>query len=342
MKAAVWTDIGKVEVKEVPKPEVKPGWVILKITAAGLCATDIHHIMGKISLTKPPHILGHEMAGVIHEIGEGVEGWKLGERCTVDTMIGCKTCKYCVSGHTEFCCNGGEIGYAPYNGAYSEYVAVPAENLHRIPDGVTDEEAAIIESCVCPAGSMLAHPVQPGETVLVQGAGPAGLAYIQLAKIQGAKKVILSARKSYRTDIAMTVGADVHIDPTKEDVLARVLEETDGYGVDVSIDAAGFSATVDLAVKAACGGGRVILYGIPADTDKTDFPVTDIIIKQLSVFGACSSPDAWEPMLKWSDEGKFNLGALVSASYRIEDINQAIDDIENRRNNIVKAVISFK
>ena len=209
-------------------------------------------------------------------------------------------------------------------------------------EGVTDEEAAIIESCVCPAGSMLAHPVQPGETVLVQGAGPAGLAYIQLAKIQGAKKVILSARKSYRTDIAMTVGADVHIDPTKEDVLARVLEETDGYGVDVSIDAAGFSATVDLAVKAACGGGRVILYGIPADTDKTDFPVTDIIIKQLSVFGACSSPDAWEPMLKWSDEGKFNLGALVSASYRIEDINQAIDDIENRRNNIVKAVISFK
>lgn len=342
MKAAVWTDIGKVEVRDVDRPEVKPGWVILKITAAGLCATDIHHIMGKISLTKPPHILGHEMAGVICEIGEGVTGWQLGDRCTVDTMIGCETCKYCKEGNSEFCCNGGEIGYAPYNGAYAEYVAVPAPNLHKLPDNVTDEEAAIIESCVCPCGSMLAHPVKPGETVLVQGAGPAGLAYIQLAKIQGAKKVILSCRKSYRSDLALTLGADVHIDPTKEDLLARVHEETDGYGVDVSIDAAGFGTTVDMAVKCACGGGRVILYGIPSDDDKVDFPVTDIIIKQLSIFGACSSPKAWEPMLKWTSEGKFNLKAMVSAAYRIEDINQAIDDIENRRNNIIKAVLSFK
>lgn len=340
MRAAVWVDINKVELRDVKRPVPKAGEVLVRVEAVGICATELHMISGGLKLASPPCILGHEISGTVIETGEGVSEKNLGRRIVVDTIIACHECPQCLSGHPEHCVFAAEIGYPPYDGGYGEFVALPEYCLHDIPESISFEEGAIIESVICPAASLFKHPVVPGETVFIQGGGVAGLSYLQLAKAAGAGKVIISARGA-RIETARSLGADVIIDAKSEDVAARVLEETNGAGADLSIDAAGTTSSIPLAISAVRAGGRVILYGIPSDDDVIQFPVLDIIVKQLSVYGACGSPSAWDPLIKMIADGKIDLKPFVTNVFPIEDVEEAIRTVRERRGGAIKAVLKF-
>lgn len=218
MRAAVWTELNKIEVMDVERPSLGPNEVQIKVHATGMCITDLHVYTGQFAYGKPPHVLGHEIAGEICEVANPEHGYLLGTRVTVEISVGCGMCGFCRSGRPNLCPDMTEIGFTPHQGGYAEYVNVPVGNIVEIPDNVSYEEAGIIESIVCPMGALIRNQINFGETVAVFGVGPAGLAFIQGAKLLGAGKVIAIGRSDFPLQRAKNFGADIreHIKIFKE------------------------------------------------------------------------------------------------------------------------------
>jgi len=231
-------------------PKINSREALIKVMAAGVCVTDLHVYSGKFRYGKPPHILGHEFSGEITEVGEAVTGWRAGDRVAAETSVGCGECAFCKTGNRHLCNKMEEIGTSPHNGAYAQYIKVPAENLFRLPPNVGFEESAILESAVCPVGALMRLGVRFGETVCVIGVGPAGISFIQGARAMGAGKIIAVGRHDARLARAVRFGADAAINSLTEDFAERMLEETGGAGADLVCEAAGGSQTIAAAFAA--------------------------------------------------------------------------------------------
>lgn len=341
MKAAVWDAINHVEICERPKPVADEGHVVVKVKAVGVCATDVHMISGNISLAKPPHILGHEIAGIIDEVGAGVKGWKKGDRVVIDTIISCGHCKVCKSGRKELCAERMEIGYTPYEGGYAEYTKVPAQCLVRLPEEIPFRDAAILESVACPFGAVLRIGIKPGSTVLVQGAGPAGIAFVQAAKLSGAGKVIASARGKERIEYVKQFGADVAIDAQNENVLERVLELTSGEGCDYVIDAAGSVDSILLCFDACKTGGDVFYYGIPDEKAQIPFPFMKMLLKQLRLHGILEYCAGWDSLVALVANGRINIHDMVTHTFSLDELPNAVELLKQKNRSLIKAVIEM-
>lgn len=339
MKAAVWTDYGKMEVKEVPMPVIGEGEVLLKVRAAGLCMTDLHVYTGQFLYGKPPHILGHEICAEVAELGPGVSGIPVGQRVLVETSVGCGVCEACRKGNRHLCANREEIGTAPHSGGYAQYIKAPAKNVIPIPDEVTDEEAAIFESVVCPSGGLMRLGVRMGETVVVYGVGPAGLAFIQTAKALGAGKVIAVARNRKRLERTLSFGADEIICSSEEITKERISELTNGNGPGLVCDTTGATNIIDEAVEIAANGGRVVLYGLPAESASMEFPIKTIIMKQLEVHGVENNPYVWEPLLQLVAGGRVNLKDMVTHTFSLEQIEEGFAVLQNKKEDPIKIVV---
>jgi len=339
MKAAVWDKIGHVSINEVPKPVADEGHVVVKVKAVGVCATDIHMISGHVKLATPPAILGHEIAGVIDEIGSGVHGWKKGDRVVIDTIISCGSCKACKSGRKELCSERMEIGYNPYDGGYAEYVRVPSQCLVHLPEEIPFRDAAILESVACPFGAVLRIGVKPGSTVLVQGAGPAGIAFLQAARLSGAGKVIMSARGKQRLEYAKHFGADEVIDAQNENVLERVMEITAGKGCDYVMDAAGTADSIALCFDAAAVGGELFYYGIPDAEAKISFPYMTMMMKQLRIHGLLEYCAGWDTLVSLVANGRINIRDMVTHTFSLEELPKAIELYNSKDRSLIKSVI---
>lgn len=329
MKAAVWTGINQIEIQEVPTPEPGPGEVLVKVHSAGVCRTDLDVVSGRFKYGRPPHILGHEIAGEVAAVGAGVTHRKPGERVVIETSIGCGECPECKQGDRHLCSRMEEIGTAPHQGGYAQYVKAPEENLVLIPDNVSFDEAGIVESVVCPIGGLMRLGVRFGETVLVYGVGPAGIAFIQGAKAMGAGKIIAVARNQERLERAGRMGADLLICSRTEDILQKVLEYTDGRGADLVCEAAGSGSTTRSAFECVKRAGRVLLYGLPAEEQAREFSSLDIIMKQLEVYGILGNPHVWEPLLALVSSGRINLADMVDAVlpfHKLEEAFALMDD----------------
>ena len=339
MKAALWDKIGHISIIDTPKPQVDKDSAVVKVKAVGVCATDVHMISGNVTLAKPPHILGHEIAGVVEEVGENSRGFKKGDRIVVDTIVSCGHCLACKSGRRELCPDRQEIGYVPYNGGYAEYVKVPTQCLVHLPDSIPFKDAAILESIACPFGAILRIGIRLGSTVLVQGAGPAGIAFTQSAKISGAKKVIVSARGTQRLEFAKKFGADFVIDAANEDVTARVSELTDGMGCDYVIDAAGSVQSINTSFDTAKVGGDILFYGIPSADSKIEFPFMKMMMKQLRLHGVLEYCQGWDVLVGLVESGKINVHDMVTHTFRLDELSKAVDLYNSKDRSLIKAVI---
>ena len=320
-------------------PQAQPGGVVVRVHNVGICATDVHMITGRIALAEPPHVLGHEIAGEVWELGEGVTGWNKGDRVAIDTIVSCGRCPACKSGRRELCPNRQEIGYPPFSGGYAEFVAVPAQCLVALPDALSYREAAILESVACPFGSVVRIGIPTGADVLVQGGGPAGIAYIQSAKLRGAGRVIASVRGKERIEYAKQFGADVVIDAEHENVLERVLEETDGRGCDVVMDAAGSRDSILLCFDACCPGGDVFFYGIPDASVELPFPFMKLLTKQLRLHGVLEYCAGWDTLVKLAACGRMNVRDMVTHTFSLEELPRAVELVKSKDRSLIKAVI---
>lgn len=339
MKAIVWDRDGQLHFKENhPYPVCRDDWVVIKVVSAGVCSTDLAIIGGKFG--PPPLIPGHEIAGVVDKVGSLVKSVKPGDRVVVETAVSCGHCISCESGNKHLCKESGEIGFPPYNGGYAEYVTVPENCVKFIPDNVSFDEAGIIEAALCPFGIIYRYGMKCGSTVLIQGNGVAGLSFLQTVKCFGASKVIMSVRRESGAAMAKHFGADVVVNTKTEDLTARVMEETGGLGVDLSIDATGNSSAIEKSVKLARSGGRVILYGIPGENaEMYEFPVREIILRQLTVLGGTNNQLAWEPLLSLVSTDKFNVRDMITNVFPLEEANKALQLAKNKPDGFIKSVL---
>ncbi len=283
MKAIVFKDLATWTYEERPVPEIKKvNDVLVEVEAASICGTDVH-VLGN-----PPgfigtkgSILGHECVGTVREIGDGVEGLKVGDRVVLVPNIPCGYCESCRQGKANMCENEKVMGVT-CDGVFAKYFVAPEVALTKIPDDMDKDLAIFAEPVKCVMGAMDWVRVLPGETVLVLGGGPIGLYFIMLLKANGAGKIIVSEPSEYRAKYAMDCGADIIIDPTKQNLAEEIAKITGGRGVDISVDAVG--VLINDAIVNTCKGGRIVLMGQNGAVNET-ICQNDIVSKGLSIFG---------------------------------------------------------
>lgn len=337
MKAVIWKGLYDLEYREVPEPECKAGWVKIKVQAVGLCATEVHMISGKFEAAEPPHILGHEICGDIVAVGSGCNPESIGRRVVVETYVGCGECEFCKSGRKHLC-SAGEIGYPPYAGGDAQYVVVPEGCIRFLQDNISYDEGAIMEAVACPFGAVVNAGLVQGQTVLVFGAGVAGLSFVQSALALGAKQVLCAVRNDAKAVLVKKFGGTV-IDLRTQNLHEDVMAYTDGMGVDFAIDAAGNPATIAQCFENVKSGGKVMLYGIPSKDAVTELPVVDCILRQITVCGYTGNEKAWDLLIELVSEGKIRLKEMVSKTLPLSKFREAMDLLENGGPEIIKVVL---
>ncbi|KAL8806064.1 MAG: hypothetical protein Q9182_001596 [Xanthomendoza sp. 2 TL-2023] len=283
MKALRFHGQKDLRLEEIEEPKCGRGQVKVKPAYVGICGTDLHEYMGganivpttphPITKEKIPLTLGHEFSGVIEEIGDDINDIKIGQRVSVQPIIYDGTCGACRDGLINCCDNNGFIGLSGWGGGLSEHVVVPRAAVYEIPDSVSMEAGALVEPIAVAWHSINISPLKKGDAVLVLGAGPIGLAVIQCLKAKGAETIIASEVAPRRREFAKHFGADYLLDPSKDDIVAKVKEICGGVGADVAFDAAGVQAGLDQALKAIRAQGTLVNIAVwekPAQLQMND------------------------------------------------------------------------
>ncbi len=331
MRAVVLEGPNQFGVKEVEKPTINQDEMLLKMERAAICGTDIRILEGKKTKdVRYPSIIGHEMSGTIVEVGENVEGFKVGDRVAVANVIPCGCCPMCRRGMENVCMNRKAIGYE-FDGGFAEYVRLPeiaikSGNIVKIPEHVSFAEGAIIEPLSCCLRGQRNVNLKFNDNVLIVGAGPIGLMHVLLAKAAGARRVIVSELNAYRRQKALDCGADIVLDPNTDDLAAVVAQETGGIGMDIIIMAIGVPALVTPTLKLARKGGAVSLFagfakGVMADLDPNVIHYNELKVTGSSAYKRQDYLDASEMVIN----GYLDLKPIVTHTYKIDDFQAAYE-----------------
>lgn len=346
MRALVLLEPHRFELQQVPVPRLLPGEVLCYVRATAICGSDPKVIDGKIPGWPPayPFIAGHEWAGQVVQLGEGVSGWKAGDRVVGEPHKGCGTCRQCLSGNYNLCDNYGhpETGHRHYGfrsqGSYAEYIAVDAKVLHRLPNSIDYAEGTIVGSAGVALHGLRLAGVEPAATGVVIGPGAIGLCAIQLLKAMGAARVICVGRKGARLDMAKQVGADAVVDVLAGKAVEEVLELTDGRGVDITVEAAAAEEGPAHAIEMTRLGGKVVLIGFFTPPERT-IPLQSVVSKQLTLYGVKADPNSYDQVLSLVEAGRLALKPLLSHVYPLCEFGKALDTFVNRREGAMKVVI---
>lgn len=321
MKALVLTGFGKdLEVLDVPEPELTAKGVIVRVEANGICRSDWHLWMGdwdwlglKLDL---PHVMGHEFAGVIEEVGAEVSRYKKGDRVVVPHAHGCGHCEYCLAGHNNICENVSFAG-TNYWGGYGRFVQVPDadRNLVRLPDNVDFDAAAGLGCRFMTAfhGIVDQVSVKPGEWVSVHGCGGLGLSAIHIAAAMGANVIAVDINEDSLA-LAKSLGAVATVNGRNEDPVAAIRELTQG-GAHVAVDALGISITCQAAVNSLRKRGRLLQVGLTSKEEKgmIALPIDSIVLQELSIVGSANMPVSRYPdMMRMVERGVLNPGSMIT------------------------------
>lgn len=337
-RAVVWTDINKIEVMQRPMLSPGPGQVVVKIRSAGICGTDLHILAGKHPEAKPPLVPGHEFAGQVTDIGEGVDKTLAQARVGCDSYVGCGKCKYCVTKQRQLCEKGTcELG-VNIDGGWAEYVVVPAENLYLLPEKVSFLEAGA--GCIlnCPLAAIETVKVAYGDVVLILGDGPSSLIMVQLAILKGASEVIVSGHRQRRLALALELGATRVVNTHTEDLTESIRSLP--REPNVVIDAVGKSETLATALKLAGRQGRIHLFGLP-EGPLNDLPMDEFLWKELTLKSSTGNPALWPTAMDLMSRGLLKVAPLISQRFSIEEAPEALNFIRNKRQEVIKAVFEM-
>jgi L-iditol 2-dehydrogenase len=336
MKALVYEGAQKVTLKDVPRPRLEDDTVILRVTRCAICGTDLKAITHGIASIKPPVILGHEIAGIVAETGQRVTGFAAGDRISLAPSLPCGQCALCARGLFNLCDHRLPVGTI-IDGGFAEYLSIPARAINlgylvKIPDSLSDDEAALCEPLACVINAQNLARVASPDVVVVIGGGPMGIINALAARARGATRVILVEGSEKRVEMVrkLALPIDELVCPGSEDPVAAVTRAAQGRPVDVVINAAPALAAVDLAFKLAPKMGRVSLFAsVPKDAPTMSIDVNNIHYRQLSVFGASDSTarDHREAVSLLAS-GRVDIRPIVSKVYDLEDFFAAIDQIK--------------
>lgn len=334
MKAIVNYDPkpGSVELQEIAEPKLREGEVLVRVRAVGVCGSDIHQFHGTQSWpVNYPVVLGHEFAGAIAAVGEGVTGWQTGDRVTCETAAFiCGECVLCRTGRYNLCPKRLGYGYGTH-GAMTHYVRAPIRILHRVPNSVSFEDAAMTEPCCVAANAVieLSNP-KPGDLIVVFGTGPIGLLCLQMASLFSPREVILVglSMDGKRLEIAEAIGAKRILYSDKDDLEALVKQLGDGMGADIVVDAVGTSAVLEPCLLLVRPGGHVSKVGW--GPEPLGYSLDPLVQKAVTLQGSFSHTYAtWERVLTLMETKRLNL-APMRRLFELENWRNAFGAMENR------------
>jgi len=331
MLAVRFYEPGKLLAEQVPIPEPGPGELVVHSSVALTCGTDVKMYMRGHPLAQPPQIMGHEFAGTVSAVGKGVTGFVAGMKVVAANSAPCNRCFYCLMHEPNLCEHLDEsiVGFT-WPGTYAEYVRIPERivrlNTYQIPEKVPLDEVASLEPLACVVhGWELAQPFPAGGTAVIVGGGPIGLLHSQLARLNGARQVVLCDVVEERLAEAERIGVDTTINSMIEDPAARVLELTEGRGADMVVEAVGRRETWELAPKLARKGGTVLLFGGCSSGTEVMFQAEKIHYGELRIQGSFHhTPAAVERGFRLIVSAKISIRPLISHEMKLEQAEEAL------------------
>ena len=323
---------------EVEKPKLRSATsVIVKVKAAGICGSDVHIFHGRNPYVTYPRIMGHEVTGIVEEIGTEVRNFCVGDRVVVEPILYCGTCYPCRIGRHNVCENLRVYG-VHMDGGFAEYMEVEERALHILPENITFLQGALIEPYTIGSQAISRTQVQEGDICLVHGAGPIGLLTIDLLKSKGAF-CIASELSEPRRKLAEKFGADIVIDPSEQDLAAEVMQQTQGYGANVIFDAVGISTLVEQSIPLLSGAGRFLEFGYGFGTAKIDFDLVNR--RELTVMGVRHQKKQFPPVIENYHTRLDKVNLLKTHVYSLDNYKEAFRIFEDKASGACKVVFGL-
>jgi len=344
MKALVLKDYNRLEYTDAPEPQIAPDEVLVQVKAVGICGSDVHGLDGSTGRRIPPLIMGHEAAGVVAEVAADVTGWRRGQRVTFDSTLYCGRCHFCNQGLINLCDSRQVLGVSceefRRDGAFADYVSVPARVLYQLPDDLPFEQAAMVEPVSVAVHAVSRLPMRQDDTAVVIGAGVIGLLAIQALRAQGYGRVIAVDVDEGRLEMAQRLGADEVVVSSASRQLAplgEVRKLTGSRGADVVLEAVGLPATVKLAVECVRKGGAVAQVGNVSPM--AEIPLQLLVSRQISLLGSAASCGEFPACLDMMQRGVIKVEPLISAVAPLSEGARWFERLREREAGLVKVIL---
>jgi len=339
MKAIQKQGLGQAMYIEAAIPAYGATDILLKPLFSGICHTDLHvlyHNLGQEEGNEFPVIMGHEFSAVVEAVGDQVDYYigtshkiNVGDRVTVEPVLPCGKCSYCLQGKINICPNMSHLGMFE-DGCYADYVRVPFTRVHRLPDHISDRAGSLVEPLACAINFVDKSQIKPGNTVVIIGGGAIGQLTLQVVLASGAGTVILSEPVAKKRALALKSGAHAVIDPLTENVKERVMELTSGIGADIVIECVGIEATVGQMLDVVRKGGRCVMAGIPSDRMNVD--LSRLVLGEVELVGVHATAWQFPRAMKLIENGMVDVEAalerVIPFSKAIEGLKEAFESNE--------------
>ncbi len=330
----------QLEMAELPETKPEAGEVLIRVAACGICGSDVHGYDGSSGRRIPPIVMGHEAAGTVAALGDGVTDFAAGDRVTFDSTVYCGTCAPCRRGEINLCDNRQVLGVscAEYRraGAFAEYVAVPSRIVYRLPDGLSFAEAAMLEAAAVAVHAVSLAQSFPESTALVVGVGMIGLLAAQALRAAGCSRVFVADVDGSRLKLAQDLGATAVLS-AETDIAKQVLQLTGGAGTDVVVEAVGRTETVTASVESVRRGGTVVLVG--NISREVSIPLQKVVTRQIRLQGSCASAGEYPRAMELLASGAIQVKPLITAIAPLADGPQWFARLHAREPNLMKVVL---
>lgn len=326
---------------DIPVPKVKE--VLIKLEYVGICGSDVHYYEhGRIGdfVVNGDFILGHECAGEVVQIGEGVTTLKVGDRVALEPGITCGQCEFCKSGKYNLCPDVEFLATPPYHGSLMNYIAYPENMAFKLPENVSTLEGALVEPLAVGMHAAAQGNVKVGNTVVILGAGCIGIVTLLACKAHGATNIIVTDIIDKRLEVAKKLGATAVINPKNENLREKLAELTNGQGADVVIETAGAEVTIKESAYLVKRAGTIVLVGL-APKDIVEFDFMQIMGKEAEIKSVFRYRNIYPAAIGAIADGKIDVKGIVTHEFDFSDTKKAFDDVIQNKNDVVKAVIKL-
>ena len=341
MKALLLTEYKKLELTDMPTPEIGPDELLVRVKACGICGSDVHGFDGSTGRRIPPLVMGHEASGIVAGAGTNVKAFKEGDHVTFDSMVSCGRCAFCRRGQINLCDNrqvlGVSCGDYRRHGAFAEYVSVPQHIVYKMPESLSFEHAAMIEPVSVAVHAVEITPVRLGDTAVVVGTGMIGALTIQAARLAGCARIIAVDLEDHKLALARQAGADEVINPKTTDPVQFVLEATGGRGADLAFEAVGATEPISTAIRSVRKGGTVTLIG--NIRPNVDIPLQSVVTREIRLQGSCASSGEYPQCIALMSRGSINVAPFLSAKAPLEDGARWFERLYGHEANLMKVVL---
>ncbi len=341
MRALVLEKYNELKLEDVPVPRFGDEDVLVRVKACGICGSDVHGFDGSTGRRIPPLIMGHEAAGIVHSAGRDVKNFKPGDRVTFDSTISCGECRFCAAGAVNLCENrqvlGVSCGEYRRNGAFAEFVSVPARIVYALPDEFSFAHAALIEAVSVAVHAAKITEIRPGSTAVVIGVGMIGLLSLQAFRHYGCDRVFAVDVDESRLKMARDLGATDTFSGSTSEIVSQVLDVTNGRGAEIAVEAVGAQEPMNTAIECVCSGGTVTLIGNVSP--RVEVPLQRVVSRQLRLLGSCASAGEYPECISLMQKGAIRVEPLISAVAPLSDAAKWFERLHAREPGLMKVVL---